>query len=93
MSFGHGLSAKTHDYRAIPLFLGRASESKVQAIAELRDKYFECLTEFAERAFTPHPLTGAASKEQLTAKLLPTQRAITGLNEAAGCCDPTAAGA
>ena len=73
MAFGHGLSPKTHDFRAIPLGVSECTAVKAAGLAQLRDQCLTALRHFGELAFTPEPLAGTASKRDLTARLLAAQ--------------------
>ena len=82
MAFGHGLSPKTHDFRAIPLGVGECTAVKAAGLTQLRDQCLRALRHFGELAFTPEPLAGSASKRDLTARLLAAQKAYQGFNKA-----------
>jgi len=69
MPYGNGKSAKTHDFRALPLAVGTLTTSKVAATQDLRNKCLDLRATMAEAIFVAEPLRGCdpvkASKKLL----------------------------
>jgi hypothetical protein len=87
MSFGHGISSKTHDFRALPLAVGALGLAKADALGKLRSLCLTALRRMGEAAFCTEPLLETLSKKELTARLIPIQKSVAGLNQAyAQCC-------
>lgn len=82
MAYNHGKSAKTHDFRAVPLAVGKLTAFKKDAVRVLRERCLDTLRVMGAAAHAADPLQAVPTAKSLDKTLLAVQRSVKGLNKA-----------